>query len=162
MNKTIPAIGLESQALIALINKLAVGEVLTYAQIEQATGRPLNEVRFAINTARQRCLLDFGIATAVIRLVGIKRLSDAENVEAGGHGFIRIRRIAKRSAAQLRHGTKDFDALSDNERKRHNALLGTYGVVAHVATERRIARIEEKIGNGNYTPPPRKILEFFK
>lgn len=91
----------------------ANGDV-TYAAIETVTGKPFDEVRQTVISARRYLERDEGIVFATIRGVGLRRLNDAEKVESATGFTRRIRRVAGRGIQRL-NAVSEPAALSNSD-----------------------------------------------
>ncbi|MCB1771959.1 MAG: hypothetical protein KDJ31_20005, partial [Candidatus Competibacteraceae bacterium] len=121
------------QAIAAVLDQLAIGEMATYAGISAAIARDIQAHRYLLERACDQLLKQRKVF-GCIHNEGMKRLSDAEIVETSFHAFRRIRRIARKSAKRLT--SVEWSGLADSDKQRHNMHMSVLGAIVHAATPR--------------------------
>ena len=141
--------GKETSDLINLLERVEIGQIITYDALSAAVFCDVRK-RCAANlvTARKYLENEKRILFGTIRNVGLKRATDTEVVMATEDGLSKIRRAAKREAKKT-VCVQDFGALSEEMKSRHNAALSIFGAIA-LATSRskvKLVREEARVAN---------------
>lgn len=145
------------QALVARLNRLEMGELVTYADLSEAIGRDIRSRRYLLATACAHLLKQRKVFACVTN-TGMRRLTDSEIVENSLYAFRRIRRMTKRSAMRLT--SANWNELSHTERQQHNLHLSVLGAIAHAATPLNMACIEPMCNNNQPNAlPTAKVLK---
>lgn len=132
----------DARFLIQRLQKVAVGETVSYRDLLEVTGRKTpNEIRGALGTARRILEREHRVFGA-IRGYGLKRLSDTEVVATSTATARKIRNAARRGVKTL-EAVADFSSLPRSDQMRHSASVSVLGAVAAMTTETKIARIEQ-------------------
>ena len=90
----------------------ATNGTLSWQAIEQATGRPLSDLRQTLRNVRLYLERDEGIVFETVRREGLRRLTDAEKVASAARFTRTIHRTAGRGAQRL-DAVTDFASLSN-------------------------------------------------
>ena len=98
---TIGRASVESQELIKFLNDATIGQVFTYAEMNEAVKADVQARNNILQTARRNLLRDKGYVFGTIQGVGIKRLSDEEIPDEGVNAMKRSRRIARNGMKKL-------------------------------------------------------------
>lgn len=117
------------QALIELLEKAAVGEVVEYSRIDAVIGdhsTPRGAGR--IQSARRVLLRDKQMVFAAVERVGLQRLNDSDIIKTGADSVARIRRESIRGAKRL--ACVKYEELSDAEKRKHDAYASHLGILA--------------------------------
>lgn len=140
MNDYIPYAknGADVQALVTVLDSLAVGDLATYNTLSQAIGRDIQRHRYLLESACDRLLKQRKVFGCVFNS-GLKRLSDSEIVDHSFNAFRRIRRLARKSARRLT--SVEWNGLTDEDRQRHNLHLSVLGAIVHTATPHNMAAL---------------------
>jgi len=136
--------GADVAALAAVLDRLAVGDIATYAALTEAVGRDIQKHRYLLDTALQRLLRKRKVF-GCIKETGYQRLSDSEIVSYSFNAFRRIRRIARKNAVRL--SAVEFERLSNEERVRHNLQISALGAIAHAATPGNLTKLTQACSN---------------
>lgn len=129
--------GADLQALASVLDRLAVGDVVTYVELSAAIGRDIQKHRYLLDKAQDRLLKQRKVFGCVHHL-GMKRLSDAEIVEHSFYAFRRIRRMARKSATRLT--SVEWSDLAEKDKQRHNLHLSVLGAITHAATPKNMTK----------------------
>jgi len=153
--------GSDARVLVTQFREVAEGEIITYAELAALLGRdPQTAARGAIQTARNRLLRDEGIAFAVVRDVGYRRLHNEEKVSASGSYVDRSRRAARRGLRLL--ATTEYEKLPAAKQTEHNVRMSVLGVIGHVTRDAQIKRLMGVVADAHAALPVGKTLEAFK
>lgn len=160
-DKIIAEMSADARAVYDRLCKASVGDVVTYAELNDLTKRNVqNGDRYVLATAVRACLRD-GKAFGTIRTVGVKALADVEVVTEASHALPRIRHLAKRASRKM-VAISDFNSLPNETKVKHNSVLSIFGVITQMATEKSVAKIEKAVAEANQTLPLARTLEVFK
>ena len=158
--KSIAALSVDSQVVYNRIRRADIGEIVTYKELRELVGRDIQDKsRHCLDTAIRIAQREDRIVFGSVRGVGVKRLSDLETVAASSSGVDRIRRIAKRSARKAT--CVDFDALPNETKIKHNAIVSLYGAIAHASKPASVVAVESAVANGEDKLPLAKTLALF-
>lgn len=143
--------GADIHAITTVLDRLAFGEIATYADISEAIGRDCQKHRYLIEKAlsgleRKRKIF------SCVKNVGYQRLSDSEIVECSFVAFKRIRKSARRHVTRL--SSVEWRSLSRDEQLRHNLHISALGAIAHIATPSNIAKMSQACSNGSLAGLP--------
>ena len=154
---------IETRLLYQRIRKMQVGDVVSYGELSSILGADVRLTgRSALYSARQIAERDDTIVTEAVPNVGIKRLSDSENILSAGAVFTKIRRAANRGVSRLT-ALQNFDALSDTEKTLHNASVSALAVVKMMAKPKSVERIAGAVNTTNTGQLPiARTLELFR
>lgn len=131
----------EVQTLITALSAMSIGDTASYAALSEAVGKPVAGCTPALTSARSIVEKERGYVFGTLYRQGIKRLADAEIVQASHANRTRISRAAKKS---LRHlgSIKDFTALPPDLQRTHTAHMTVMAVIAENASRATIKRLE--------------------
>lgn len=150
-----PQIAIEIEAIAALLAEAPVGGVVTYQDIEAATGRHLSQCRLALLKARELVETQSGGLFATVHKVGIKRLSAAEAPGVGASARRRMGKVASRTYKRLSSlKVNDIDAAT---RSRIDAERSVMGAVAALVKPALRDKIEKASPTGPM--PAAKVAE---
>lgn len=136
--------GADIQAIVLVLDQLAVGDVATYEMLSDAIGRDIQAHRHLLDKAQDRLLKQRKVFGCVTR-EGMKRLSDAEIVEHSFTAFRRIRRMARKSATRLT--SVEWQNLAEQDKQRHNLHLSVLGAITHAATPKNMTALSAACQN---------------
>lgn len=143
--KSIPEVGIDTRLLYDRIKLLKPGEVLEYKELSKIIGRDVRaKGRTNLNYARYMAQRDDMVVTCAVSKVGIKRLTDEENVSTVGESArARISKVARNAGRKL--GCVNFDTLSNPQKIQHNAEMSHLGALKLFATNTTAKRIVSKV-----------------
>lgn len=95
--RIIPQTSADTLATIDRLKQTEIDEVVTYADLESALGFDIRTRRWILSSAMNRLLVDERMKFAVVRNVGVKRLSEAEASEVMPHKIAKVRNSARRA-----------------------------------------------------------------
>ncbi len=143
MNKPEFTVSVDTTLIEKALAEVAVGERITYEEIEKICGRPITNLRGSIATALHLVQRNKQIVFGSIRTVGYVRLSDFEIVDTYDKTRTRISRESRRAAKRI--VCVDYDALSKEKKVKHNAALSMLGAISNLASVGSVKRIENAI-----------------
>lgn len=147
--RAIPTISLDAVLLYERLKKLAVGDVITYDELDAVVSRDVRtEAYHQLVTARKKALSVDLMCFAPVRGIGIKRLSDVEIVATGESFTRRVRRTSGKALRTLA-SVADYAALGTNEKNRYNVSVTIHGALLHSLKPAAMKRIEEKVSEAN-------------
>lgn len=126
----------ETAALHEALITVPIGETITYAALTEAIGRnAAREGRASLESARRIALRDQGIAFAVVRKVGLRRLRAEEAPEIGCGYRRKIRRTAGRALYTMQRVAETSNGLAPDAQRRLNAEMSAHGLLGHLAKD---------------------------
>lgn len=162
--KAIAEISVDARLLHQRLKEVAVGETITWEELSTVIGRDVTAGSAGygpLSTARKRALNDDGIVFDAVSKVGLKRLTDTEIVNTGQATVDKVRRAARKGAKRLL-SVRDFEALPNAMKIKHNAYASLLGAVASIAQENKVHQLEKHVENAKAALPLAKTLEVFK
>ena len=152
---------IDVQTLYDLLHKTRTGDVVSYEALHEAIGRDVREAnRYLLLRAIELIRRDHNYVFGTVRRVGVKRLADGEIVGAAAADVASIRRKARKAASKLTCVT-DFDALTADERIRHNATVSLFGAVHSMTKRPQVKKLEAAVQSAGRSLPLAKTLEMF-
>jgi hypothetical protein len=141
IQKRIPSISIESQEIIRRLEKMAVGDFVSYDELSQlAMGDVRKEKRFALQTARDHLMIHKGAIIECVVNEGVKRLSDAEINKLGEATVAKIHRASHRGLQKL--ACADYEKLKLSDRIEHNARFSALGALHHITKPSQMKRLQ--------------------
>lgn len=161
-SKTIPHASVDTQLLYERLKRAEIGEFIPYQELTATIDRDVqSDGRGYLNTARGMTLRHDRMVFECVSNQGLRRMNDTEIVEGGTSILQRIRRASRRGAMKLA-SVKNFDALPNNKKIRHNALLSALGAITHFGRESNVKQIEAKVEAAQSKLPLARTLEIFQ
>lgn len=117
----------------------ATGQIVTYARLSDAIGKPVNGSTQALRTARMLAQREDRMVFACIRAQGLRRLNDEGIVELASVETIGVRRHARRVGRKL--AVADFLQLKQTSQMRAIAIASVLAVVADMSREQSIKKV---------------------
>lgn len=134
----------DTKTIANLLRKAAVGDVVTYAEMNEAIRRDVTgPARGALEAARRIVLREHRMVFDCIRSSGLKRLADSEIVDLSDKAMDSIRRTAKRTARKL--VCVNYDDMPNDKKTKHNASLSMFGVISELSKNSSTKRLEAEI-----------------
>lgn len=160
--KVIQALSLDAKLVYERLKLVPVGAEVEYQELSTLVGRDVTAAgRGLITTARRKALKEDYMVFGVIRKQGLKRLSDVEIVNTGEDTIGRIRRTARKGFRTIT-AVKDFSALPNDAKIRHNVYVSMLGMVAQASSSPQMKRLEKKVTEASAVLPLMKTLEAFR
>lgn len=148
---------LETKLLHQRFKKALPGDTITFVEMSDITGRSKGLLLSAITTARSRALREDDIIFAAVRGVGIRRLHDAEIVDAADADTSAIRRKSKRAVSKLTR--VDYQKLPLDKQRAHTTKLSILTLVSEAAGSRFAAQVGAKVASAALGPTGLPIAE---
>lgn len=160
--KTIKEVTVESRLLYQHLQKMKIGEMVTYLELSNIIGRDVQgSGRGSLNTARRMCEREDQKSFGVIVNAGLKCLSGAEVISTAEFATGHIKRTSKRALKRLKC-VGDLSKLSNDEVVKMNtyaSLMGAFVVMGKESSVKKLSSIVEKTQD---QLPYAKTLEAFK
>lgn len=160
--KPIKEVSADARLLYQRLAKMDVGDFVSYKELGEIIGRDVqNEARGYLNTARLMCEREENKTFGVIINEGLKCLNGSEIVNTAAFSIGHIKRTSRRSMRRLRC-IEDLSALGNDEKIKLNAYASILGVMATMAKQKNIRKIEAKVQETQEQLPYVKTLDAFK
>jgi hypothetical protein len=160
--KAISELSVDAQTLERVLRKANVGEVVSYDALSGSIGRDVRKGgRHLLRTARHRAFTQDGVVFDTVTDVGLKRLDDHGIVGTQTKRLTHIHRVAARSKRELA-AVRDFAAMSNEDKIKHNTGMSLFGVLQHVTKEKTVLKLEATFEHASGVMPLAKMLEAVK
>lgn len=157
----IPSISADTRIIYKRLASAQVGDTISYAELSELVGRDVQTSgRNTLNSARRMAMREDRYVFGVKIGVGLVRLDDSSIVDSGASGAVRARRAIRRGARVL-SCVSDFNAMPNEKKIQHNAMLSLYGALHEAMRPAGIAKIETAVAKISGELPMRKTLELF-
>lgn len=158
--RTIPDRSIEAQFLYERLSKSAVGEIITYAEMDELIGRSVQkQCRQALQTARNACKSELRILFGTIAKVGLKRLSNDEIPGLAESKIAHIRRTVKRGLTEQM--CADYESLQSDQKTRYNMNMAMFSTYQELSKPSSINSVENQVKMSQATLPVGKVLKLF-
>ena len=158
--KTTFEMSIDTRMIYDKLKTCVVGEQTKYTELTELLGRKVDGACSNLQSALHR-LEGEGIAFANIRGIGYQRMNDVEVVGTAEHAREGIRKKAKRAIRRITC-VRDFAALPNDLKIKHNAALSGFGAIAAIMSPGRVKHLEEQVAKTGSQLPLAKTLEAFK
>lgn len=158
--KTMFEMSIDTRMLYDRLKVVDVGEIVTFRQMSELLGRPVEGATSNLQSALHR-LEGERLAFANIKGVGYQRMDDVAVVNTAESAREGIRRKAKRAIKRL-VCVREFDSLPNELKIKHNAALSGFGAIASIMSPGRVKALEEQVAKAGQQLPLAKTLESFK
>ena len=156
MKYTIGTTSINATNLAKKLIELAVGESLTYAQINALIGRDVQQHRHILNTARNIARREKNMLFDCVHNEGVKRLTDEEIININSaRPFERIKSAAKIGVKNIQCATN----LTNDQRITQNATISMLGTIAHFTKSNSIDNVKPHTINAPIAP--QALLDLF-
>lgn len=135
---------LETQELVARLTLLQEGQLISYEDLSVIAGEQITGASSILQTAKRIVENESGYVLSVERGVGVRRLDDSQIVEDTHGARVKIARQSKRALKRL-SGVKNFDALTEEQRRTHQAHAVIYAVISEKASSKSIKRVSSTV-----------------
>lgn len=144
---SIPELSIDTQTLESELQKLAIGDHITYEALSKAINRDVqHHGRQVLTSARRRLQRHHRIIFGVIVNVGLKRLNDEGKI-ASARGHVSRGRNQFKMARQQALSVDTFDALPNHAKLEHHLVLAQATTLLHMtapaATKKLTASVKE-------------------
>lgn len=165
--RTIQELHIDSRALYDYLEKghlegtQTTDAIIPYSELSGLIGRDIQkEARGNLYTAIRMMQNEYGVVYGTVNGVGIKRLTDEEVAYTGDVVVQHVRKATNRGIKKL-VCVKDFDALPNDAKVKHNASLSILGVFKEMTKQKKIKQIEAKVNETQLQLPIMKTIEAF-
>lgn len=142
--KAIAQLSNDTRVIYNHLSSSKIGDLITYEDLSNLVGYDITTKRSILASARRKCMNSDNIVFGVVIGEGIKRLSDSEIVSEASRAPSRMRNVA-RKGTRIASNVKDFDSMSDDDKRRHNATMSLCGVISQMTKPSTIKRVEQSI-----------------
>lgn len=159
--KSTSSIGLEAQQIKARLEKMEVGEIVTYEELEALCGRDRNSIRNGFYTAARILQREAGMTFGCIFNAGYKRLNSIEKIDTAVNRRQHIHRTA-RTAGTVLSSVNDKD-LGKEDLLRYHKQVAMHGLLAMVTTQRADRALDNRLTamGVDAALPTRDVLTLF-
>lgn len=151
----------DTRLLTDMLLTMRQGEVLTYTEMARKLSRQIDGSDAYLQSARRRAEKEDGFVFVFERKSGLKRLTDAEIVSLGEAGAKGLRRKARKEARRVAN-VKDYEALSDADKARHQGALALFGAIVSAAKGSTLRRLEAAAAEATGPLPLGRTFDLFK
>jgi hypothetical protein len=137
---TIGRASAEAETLTKLLQAAAIGQVVTYAELNSASKIDVQSNRSQLDTARRRLLKD-GIAFDAVMGVGLRRLTNEEIPDIAASAIKKSQRVAKKGMRTL--ACSNYSELPADLKIRHTVTATVLGLMAR-SGERKTLNLAEQ------------------
>jgi hypothetical protein len=129
----------DSRLIRSLIRNMAIGDLVTDAQISELVGKPYAQAQSAVYSAKHAMQRDYKIVIARVPKTGWRRLEDADILKASEKHSARIRGGARRGAREL--ACADYGKLKPAEQLLATTKQTIFGLISSLASDDGLSRI---------------------
>lgn len=147
----------ESQLLYEFLKTKKKGDIISYAELSRAGTHDVQKRRGPLYTARRVLQRDDRMVLDTIPKVGLKVLSDSEVVGSAPTSLGRVRRAMRRATKRIT--AVDFEALTNEQKQKHNTNLSVFLVVHHMCKPKSVEKLAPRCEQSKL--PVKKVLEAF-
>jgi DNA-binding transcriptional ArsR family regulator len=150
----------DTKVLINVLSEAKVGDEISYAKLSQAIGRDVRVHAYpSLRSARDSLLREKGFVFGVVTNEGLKRLNDAEIVEASEDDRKRMLRVSKKAIRKL--SVVDFQGLSEEKKREHIVASAQFGALAMFSGKNATKKIASHVNGSKETLAIGETLKFF-
>jgi hypothetical protein len=150
----------DARLLSQCLLKTGEGELLQYASLSKAIGKPVISVRGALQTARRHALREEGFVFGVVRGIGLKRLTDEEKVAATAAHRKYLRNKAGRAAKDL--NTINHALLSTTMQLRATAEMSIFLTMKSLVSDRAVQAVQVLGGSSKSLPIKETLMALLR
>lgn len=151
----------DTRLLIAQLQKVTEGEIVTYEALSQMIGRDVRKSAYGcLGTAKKVLQRDYGIIFGVVVNEGLKRLPPALVVADSERAVKHIRKTARAGVQKL--ATVDLSRLTPEEKTNFNVRASHLGVFVAMTESNAVKKLESEVAKAQQSLPLAKTLEAFK
>lgn len=140
----------ETNAVVKKLESMSIGDFASYADLSALVGGDIQgRANHYLQSARRVLRNEKQYVFGVVTDEGVKRLNDEEIVLEGSRRILHIRR-ASRTAMKTLVCVSDFEAMTEETKKRHNTTLSVLGAINLFSKPTSIKKIDNAVaGSGN-------------
>lgn len=153
---------LEARMIAERLAKAEVGDLITYAELSKMIGRDVQQAaRPALQRARAIVLRSHRMVFECRHKIGVVRMTDTEVIGAAEELPTRVRRLTRRTVLKL--CTINHDALTNDDKTRHNAISSYAGALQLFSRPQAISEVRKTSNDGTIAPAiAMKLIGQFK
>jgi len=157
-------VSIDVKTIHARLSKLSIGESVTYDELALLIGREVRSggsAAWVLQRARHMCLYADGIVIGTLPKIGVKRLSDAEIVDAGQDIVSRVHNMTVTGMRRL-SAIKSYDALTGDRKVKFNTYTSLCGTLSHFTRAKQIEAVSKAAEKSGGQLPLQRMLEAFQ
>lgn len=149
------------RALIDAVLLLERNEILTYEQMADLIGKPVEGSSSEYQTAKERLSRDHRVELRTIAKVGAQRLDDGGIVEQLPGDRASIHRRIKRSVRRAAN-VENYGALSNTQKLEHDRHLAHMGLMRQLQEPAPSRAIDERVQRGLTKLDVERLIEILR
>lgn len=158
MARAVAEISIDTRLVMERLDKAEIGQTVSYDELSAIIGRSVLDSYHLTRTARNRLLRESKKHFEAVPGVGFKRCSDSEKVASGGAYLARSRRACRRGA-RITTSVDDYDAMTNDDKVRHNAQLSLLLTMRAISTPAKMKSLESKVQTSQQSLSMKGTLE---
>jgi hypothetical protein len=162
LKRLFPDLSIESRLLIDHLSAQPPGTDVRYEVLEKIIGLPISggnrKGYHHLTTARRVLMRDRGIVIDVNPGVGIHICTENEKINVSERDLLRSHRASRNARKKLT--AVEYEALSEDEKKRWNSRMSVVAVLDLFSGKRALEKIAASIED--HVMPAAKTLELFR
>ena len=159
---TFAKVTLDTDKLVEHLARSETGKLVTYKELNDVIGRDVQgSARSNLAAARRRLQREEGIVFGTVVNEGVRRLTDAEKVEAGSAMLPRIRRAAGK-ASNVLASVERYEDLSPEAQYRHNASMTIFQAARAMTTRSGVKRVTDAVRSASGALPLGRTMALFQ
>lgn len=160
-NKTISEMSVETRLICQRLERLEIGEMVTYSELSKEIGRDIQRGgRHVLESARRIIQRGKQILLECVREVGLKRLDDAGIIGSTNVSIIKVNNTARRGMSKA-SCLKNIDALPQYEKNQLNANISILALLAYATESESVKKIENRVSKTQERLPLMKTIKAF-
>lgn len=160
--RPIGALSVDVKLIHDRLRKASIGDIVKDEELSAILGRDVQgKAAWIVRSAIKKAAYENHIAFGRLKRLGWKRLNDSEKVDTYYGALRTIRRKAQRETRWLTATLDDYDTLPAEVRLRHDTAISAMPIIAHIASEKQLAKISERVQKAHSALPLQKTLDAF-
>jgi hypothetical protein len=144
MSEGASKINVDVDALVKMARAVSPGDTITYAQMDECLGRPVQPRLYIWLQARERLAKD-GILFDNVRNEGYRRLKTAEIPGVGDGARKKIRRVARKASRDMTEAVKRANDVPHDVQKAISAQISSLKLHEHLSSSAVQKKVEETV-----------------
>jgi len=140
--------------LYNLLSQSPPGDIVTYGQMKEATGRTITGSTGVLHSVLRRLLNDDSAVFACEKRVGYRRLTAAQTVDRSTQDRTALHRHARRSNKKLVTVEVDFATLDEKRRLSYAVGQSLFQALMAATSSRAISMLESHVSRTDMRPLP--------
>ena len=153
-----------TQQLYDRIRDTNPGDIILYSELEKLIGMPVQSPSPGygyLSTARKMCLYNDELVFKPVTGVGLENITDSKKAEIGFSFIGSVRRKTRKGLKEM-STIRDWGALSDNEKRSHNAAMSILGAFELMSRPSKIKKIEDATERAQKTISFKETIRLFE